>query len=213
MNTYIPNKPLIICLTDIHGCFLTFKTLLQKIEDKYKYTPYELYILGDSIDRGPRSKEVINYIINNKIKSVIGNHCHMMIDYFLNQRLNKKSDYQKDIWLMNGGRDTIKSFNYMPQHVIDWMAQLPIYLIPKDYPDLLLSHTGFGLDPNTLDAVWNRGVKFPKDNYFRIFGHTPDSEVILTDKYANIDTGCAYKGKLTAFVWPTKETIDQVCID
>ncbi len=45
----------------IHGCFRSFKTL---IEDKIRFNSSDkLILLGDYIDRGTESKEVIDYIL------------------------------------------------------------------------------------------------------------------------------------------------------
>lgn len=45
---------------DIHGCFLALKSLLEKLplseED-------ELIFMGDYVDRGPNSREVIEFLI------------------------------------------------------------------------------------------------------------------------------------------------------
>jgi serine/threonine protein phosphatase 1 len=63
-------------ISNIHGCYHTFKALLEKIglckED-------ELYLLGDYIDRGPGSKEVLDLILklkseNFNIQCLLGNH-------------------------------------------------------------------------------------------------------------------------------------------
>ena len=93
-------------ISDIHCCLETFKKLLQKI----KYSKQdELYILGDLIDRGPSSKGVIDYIFELKaqgfkVECTRGNHEQMMLDgiYDLDKRRR---------WLINGGSNTVESFN------------------------------------------------------------------------------------------------------
>jgi serine/threonine protein phosphatase 1 len=63
-------------ISDIHGCFETFHALVQKIalqkDDR-------LFLLGDYMNRGPKSKEVIDFILQlmNKGYSIYplkGNH-------------------------------------------------------------------------------------------------------------------------------------------
>jgi serine/threonine protein phosphatase 1 len=61
-NTYITprigGRQLII--SDIHGCSNTFKNLIRKIELQKND---QLILLGDLINKGPNSKEVIDYIL------------------------------------------------------------------------------------------------------------------------------------------------------
>jgi hypothetical protein len=51
------------------------------------------------------------------------------------------------------------------------------------------------------------------DGLFRVYGHTRVKEAVVTDAYANIDTGAAYGGSLSAFIWPSREIVSQVAID
>jgi serine/threonine protein phosphatase 1 len=50
-------------ISDIHGCYFTLTKLLNKIGPSEED---EIYFLGDYIDRGPASKEVIDYLIDLK---------------------------------------------------------------------------------------------------------------------------------------------------
>ena len=64
-------------IPDIHGCARTVKVLL---ENMLKVTrDDELFFLGDYIDRGPASKEVLDYLMDLqergwKIHCLKGNH-------------------------------------------------------------------------------------------------------------------------------------------
>ena len=101
----------------------------------------------------------------------------------------------------------------MPGAVIAWMEALPLFIVPEDYPNLLLSHTGHGLSTRAFGAVWDRDASFPLDGYYRVFGHTSTESPIITETYANIDTGCAYGGMLTALLWPSCEVVTQENVD
>ena len=67
----------LFAIGDIHGCFDSFQEL---IENKIQLSKNDrLVLLGDYIDRGPKSKEVIDYIINLQAKgyniiALAGNH-------------------------------------------------------------------------------------------------------------------------------------------
>lgn len=58
---------------DIQGCFITLQNLLSQIAFSHDD---ELILLGDSINRGPRSLEVLRFIIRHQqnIKLILGNH-------------------------------------------------------------------------------------------------------------------------------------------
>ena len=47
---------------DIHGCYNTLKKLVEKKLNLKKED--QLFLLGDYIDKGPKSKETLDYIIN-----------------------------------------------------------------------------------------------------------------------------------------------------
>lgn len=202
----------LVLISDIHGCH---KTLLALLEKANPNGDREVYFLGDMIDRGPNSRGVLEYAIANAVKCVMGNHEHMMLCAF--DKLPDSPYINPSIWLMNGGVDALKSFEHaVPDSILNWVSNIPYYIIPKDYPELLLSHTGHGMNPNKFDGVWCRETSFPKDDYYRVFGHTQETKPIITEKWAMIDTGCAYVpyyGKLTAMIWPTKEIIQQNNID
>lgn len=122
----------------------------------------------------------------------------------------------------------------VPNEVLDWMAALPAYLYPSDELDnngrrLLASHTGYGLDADInswFRTIWGRrgydsgawredpitGEEVD-DKLFRVYGHTPAKQVLITDREAMIDTGAAYSsrggGLLSALLWPSKTILDQ----
>ncbi len=72
-----------IVIGDIHGCNLTFNSLL--FEHLNIYPEDEIFLFGDYIDRGPDSKGVINTILSLKengyqISTLRGNHEQMMME-------------------------------------------------------------------------------------------------------------------------------------
>ena len=64
------NKKIAI-ITDVHG---NLEALTSVLEDIKKNNFDEIICLGDSIDIGPNSKECIELLIENNVKSVLGNH-------------------------------------------------------------------------------------------------------------------------------------------
>ena len=47
---------------DIHGCFDTFMALVAKLPKDAK-----ICLAGDLIDRGPKSRQVVQYVMDNDI--------------------------------------------------------------------------------------------------------------------------------------------------
>ena len=102
----------VFAIGDIHGCLKQLVTLQDKIFSYPKYNKDEdlLLYLGDYIDRGPSSKDVINHILQLQtegIKSIflMGNHEQFMIDFLFNKINNLNN------WLMNGADQTFKSYD------------------------------------------------------------------------------------------------------
>ena len=58
-------------ITDIHGNIEGLQAVLNDIKNK---NVDDIYCLGDTIDIGPNSKECIDVLIENNIKTILGNH-------------------------------------------------------------------------------------------------------------------------------------------
>jgi hypothetical protein len=63
----------VIVIGDIHGRADLFRALLAEIRDRYG-NEVDLYHIGDIIDRGPDSKEVVQLCIDNEVDGILGNH-------------------------------------------------------------------------------------------------------------------------------------------
>jgi serine/threonine protein phosphatase 1 len=196
------NRTLII--GDIHGCINTFKHLLYKILDIN--TSDRIIILGDLIDRGPKSKDVVDELIRLQkekfnICSLRGNHEQMLID----------SSIFKDnfpLWSRNGGAKTCESFKIkhikeLPNEYIEFFKSLPNYIQLDKY---LLVHAGLNFDiDNPLEdkeaMLWVRNnyiIKEKIGNRKLIVGHTPQSiddiKKGLNSDIIKLDGGCVYYG-------------------
>ena len=64
----------IYAIGDLHGCYREFKKLLEKIN--FDHDKDKLYLVGDLINRGPKSEKVLSYLMDHKesIFPVLGNH-------------------------------------------------------------------------------------------------------------------------------------------
>jgi len=65
---------------DIHGTYFTMLALIEKVYKKDSNA--EIIFVGDFVDKGPRSKEVLEYILprieSGEFKAVKGNHEGLM---------------------------------------------------------------------------------------------------------------------------------------
>ena len=209
------NKRL-FAIGDIHGCFDSLKEL---IEEKIQLTKSDkLVLLGDYIDRGPKSKEVIDYIIELQgngfdIITLSGNHEQMLLDAFNEKELVA-------LWKMNGGSETLKSFgiNTITNLQINYLGFFKGLKLYFEFENYLFVHAGFNdeiEDPfeDTYHMIWKCRQKYThprlKDKTI-VHGHNAISRAICderiknNDSVINLDTGCVYTGykgfgQLTAF--------------
>jgi serine/threonine protein phosphatase 1 len=165
-----------LVISDCHG---QYPALRRLIEDKLPKidNPNNIIFVGDLIDRGYYSPEVVQYVINNKYKCIRGNHEDFMIDFY--ESTNK---YDPDAWFCNGGKKTEHSYSmslYNPRHHVEWMKTLPYYIVKDNY---FISHAPVPANksPNQKDAefdlMWNRSNPHMKIMGYpmgmkQVFGH------------------------------------------
>lgn len=211
----------LFAIGDIHGCFDAFRTM---VEQKIKIRKDDkIVLLGDYIDRGAHSKEVVDYILNLQnsgydIVPLIGNHEAMLLDTLNNDEYLSK-------WILNGGTETVRSFGIsslgkLASHYIDFFKGLNYYF---EFDQYLFVHAGFNDEiSNPFEdryyMIWRC-----KDEYHHpilrdktiVHGHRPISVASCTEsissqkKVINLDTGCVYSdnyghGSLTALELYTK---------
>ena len=210
----------ILCVGDIHGCLSTLKALIAKAG------PVDSIIsVGDLIDRGPDSLEVIKYCIENNIQVCLGNHEQMAIEalkaYLGPDYPFKRMDLLDSDWIANGGRRVFDDASKEDlQFMVDYFQTLPIY-IKTDYTHndlpVVVSHTALNMyhynildsDPAELlrmstSLVWSRtqATSQAAVKFFSIYGHTPtdclgtpNAKPHITSTGINLDTGCCYDSK------------------
>ena len=208
----------IAVIGDVHGCYNTLKELYSKLSEIE-----EIYCVGDLVDRGKYSKETVEFCIQNSIKPVKGNHEDMLIkaidssDKFFGF-MSKDAEH----YYYNGGRET--QYSYIGSRLFSnfksfrnelksnghyrYLKNLPF---KYDLQKIIISHAGIIEGGDNVSILWNRDSPAHLDQ-LQIFGHTPLDELkYIKNYYANIDTGCVYKNKLTAVIIDTLEgKIDDV---
>lgn len=204
---------------DIHGCFDNLVNLINIVRNKIKDDDV-LVFLGDYVDRGKYSYEVIEYLISiSKFFNTIflkGNHEAMFLKYIYGED-------KSGIFIYNGGHETIKSYNRnlksfrVPERHILFLQNLDPFFEGDNF---IAVHAGLDPKINKIEHQSEEDIVWIRDEFFRsnkkwdktiIFGHTPTFLIksrlrsIYFDKIRNIigvDTGAVYGGKLTCLRWP-----------
>lgn len=197
----------IAIIGDIHGCYFTLKSLYDKIRNSG-----EVYAVGDLIDRGKFSKQVVQFCIDNNIRPVKGNHEDMMLNAIeKSDKLFSFISKDAELYYFNGGRET--QYSYISSRLFsnfkkfkdeirslghfDFLNNLPL---KYEFEKVIISHAGIVEGGNDVSILWNRSTPAFL-NKLQIFGHTPLEEVdFKKNHYINIDTGCVYRNKLTAVI-------------
>jgi len=208
-------KKRLFAIGDIHGCFESLRNLIKN-KIKLKRSD-KLVLLGDYIDRGTQSKDVIDFIIELQsngfdIIPLMGNHEAMLIAALENEENLSK-------WFYNRGGKTLMSFGVesltdLDQQYISFFKGLNLY---DAFDNFLFVHAGFNdLIDNPFNdkysMLWSRNTFYKHPlliDKIIIHGHTPITknqcrELVTTrNQTINIDTGCVYSdyeglGYLTA---------------
>lgn len=130
---------------DVHGEYDTLLELIEKLPENA-----HIIFVGDIIDRGIKSKDVIEFIRKNNYRCVLGNHEQFMIDYgtsFLKSYPNSTNPSFIHTWYNNGGTETLLSYGLIKfdscgglecienyegleqfKEDIEWLKTLPLYI-------------------------------------------------------------------------------------
>jgi len=212
---------------DIHGCIDKLKKLYELIAYRIKVND-TLIFLGDYIDRGANSFEVIEFLKTlEKYHTTVflrGNHEDMFLSYLKNKDTS-------GLYLYNGGMATLRNYRknqgslLLPEKHKEFFNSLHFYYETDEF---IAVHAGLrpGIDDikkqSEYDMIWIR------ENFFLssytwpklvVFGHTPTEhipggkwgEVYFNQEknIAGIDTGAVFGGKLTCLRLPDR-TIFQI---
>jgi serine/threonine protein phosphatase 1 len=204
----------IFAVGDIHGCLGHLEQLIPMLPIDREQDL--LLFIGDYIDRGSYSREVVDYVIHLRdhfcpCVCLIGNHEQMFLDYLAGR--------EQPNFLYNGGAETLLSYGMGGGRQVT-TADLPpgheaffrslSYLYETD--DYIFVHAG--LKPGVpldrqepYDLIWIR-FEFIRSSFdfgkTVIFCHTPLSrtEPFNGLKKIGIDTGAVYGGRLTCLELP-----------
>jgi serine/threonine protein phosphatase 1 len=174
--------------------------------------------LGDYVDRGPQSKEVIDTILDLSdfchVVPLMGNHEELFLNF-----LDHPESAAAATFIFNGGATTLASYAdhnchwRVPERHRQFLRELKLFHVSKNHvfvhanvPDVPfesicpVAHKKHFLWDRTPFAnrkhVWDRTV---------VHGHTPLREASVGQREINLDTGCVYANTLTAMAFPSRQ--------
>lgn len=221
---------------DVHGCYDELVCLLKKLEylidvqdDQYVVNHPEgrkVIFLGDLVDRGPKIVEVLKLVMSMVYSEIAfcvqGNH---------DNKLLRKLE-GRNVQVKNGLEDSMLQLRNESQYFINelnnFLKHLESHLI-FDHHHLVVAHAGikeefigrtskrirsftlYGETTNEMDEfglpkrhLW---AKDYKGKSRILYGHTPNIDVFSLNDAINIDTGCVFGNKLTAYRYPNGDIV------
>lgn len=223
----VPPGRRIYAVGDIHGRADLLERLIADLEKDVARGGFEgrpiLIFLGDYVDRGFQSKDVINLLLGESLSRfetyfLKGNHEAAMLQFLTDPSIGPR-------WGEFGGVETLVSYGVQPPrtrtNMDEWIrasdelkAKLPVehkqFLANLDLSvrvgDYVFVHAGvrpgMPLDQQTeQDLLWIR-EDFLEDRHYLgaviVHGHTPASKPYRDGRRIGIDTGAYLSGRLTA---------------
>ncbi len=225
----VPKGRRIYAIGDVHGRLDLFEELLRRIEqDRLNWNGQtEVVLLGDYIDRGPQSAQLLD-LISGSLPDwahwtiLRGNHEQAMLDATQGDANARRV---LRIWLDNGGCETLRSYGMpallaygddldaieaelrvrIPLRHLNFLRRLKRTRRVGDY---LFVHAG--IRPGVpLEAQADRDLLWIRDEFLNcrddhgyvvVHGHSITPNVDERDNRIGIDTGAYATGRLTALV-------------
>lgn len=220
----------IYAISDVHGRDDLLVAAFARIERDMRERPpgkAATILLGDYIDKGPRSRETLDLIVaqiraaDTTLVCLKGNHEAMMLE-----ALAAPSEPVMGRWLVNGGAETLLSYDVdpgsrrRPRKPAEIVAEIGLK-VPKAHLELLRGLPSMIIEDGYLfvhagirpcvpfesqvedDLLWIRDpfLNSPADFGKRVVhGHTPVAEPELRRNRINIDTGAFLTNRLTCLV-------------
>ncbi len=221
---------------DVHGCADELLELLDRLDYEVSHENGEYAVrapegrkaifLGDLVDRGPKSPEVLRLVMamveSGVALCIPGNH-----DVKLVRKLRGR-----DVKVAHGLAGTLTQLEEEPPEFVEQAADFLNGLVGHyvlDDGELVVAHAGmkeelqgrasgkvrdFALFGETTGETDEFGLPVRHDwaAEYRgratvVYGHTPVPEAEWVNRTINLDTGCAFGGKLTALRYPEKELV------
>lgn len=222
---------------DIHGCFSELTLLLQNLGYQiakeeggfFKVTPpigRKAIFLGDLVDRGPNTPDVVQLVMDmvedGAAYCVPGNHDLKLLKKLLGANVQTTHGMQDSL------DQLLNKEPHFVERLINFMKNLTVHYV-LDEGNLVVAHAGmkeefqggdsgkvkafaiYGTTTGKLDSngfpVREQWAEEYQGKALVVYGHTPTIDANWVNNTINIDTGCVFGGKLTAFRYPERELL------
>lgn len=221
---------------DIHGCYWELMELIKKLGyekmgNYYRHPENRILIsVGDVADKGPENLKCVQFWMNQVLYGnglwVYGNHCNKLYRFLSGNKVKLTHGLQNTAaeWKKLSEEDQER----FRRRFFSVYRNLAYYYI-LDGGKLLVVHGGirkewigrFHSQVKTMciygeitDEFDEYGKPIRKDwaaeydgRTFIVYGHTVMEKAEIRNKTIDIDQGCVYGGKLTAFRYPEMEIV------
>lgn len=213
---------MVYVISDLHGCFYTLEKLLKKI--RTKDSDAQLVFVGDYIDRGLHSKQVIDLVIELQKEGAIclrGNHddvvdwmcnreCITDLQEFMPEGIEINLVTVGSWWLANGLYSTITSYlDVVPGTPWDAIFAMFVSSVPAEHKSFL----------RTLRLYWEGDAHFACHAYLDPMEATPrtlaflkatKSMDLLWSRFPAAYTETVYGGKIPSGLSCPKPVWDMI---
>ena len=211
MRSFTDSRQVFI-VGDVHGCYLEFLELLKKVN--YHKSSHRLILVGDIINRGPYSLEMLEWVKKEGAEIVRGNHENTFLRSLKEDRP------------INSSLEKLKQkIGTKTKEWTDWIETWPFYLETEDF---LVVHGGLVPDKHPKDTdplflmyirTWDGEGKditnknnppwydFYKGEKLVVYGHWALQGLNVRDNTIGLDSGCVYGKQLSGVLLPQKEII------
>lgn len=212
LSTLRPGMDLAV-IGDVHGCASLLEMALERAGDA------QVVCVGDYVDRGPDSAEVLRILRDHPdVLCIGGNHEEMLL------RFVDEPEQNGAAWLRHGGMTTLESFGInqaaqaetpaalanlrdalvaaMGDEVIGWLRELPDYWV---FGNVAVVHAA--ADPKLpMEQQTSRSMRWGhnafrhvrrKDGLWVVHGHVVVPQAEVHQGRIAIDSGAYATGRLT----------------
>ena len=203
-------KPFIV--GDVHGCFNEFLKLLKKIN--YNKKKHRLILVGDIIDKGPRSFDMLKWVKKEGVEAVLGNNEQAFI-----QNIQKKAPLRPALERLK------KEIGQPIKEWVNWLNSWPLYIEEKDFivvhaglvpgehprhsnPEFLMNiRTWDGKGKDIKDETNPPWYTFYKGKKLVIYGHWAKQGLKIRSNTIGLDSGCVYGKSLSGILLPERKVV------
>lgn len=204
--------PVTFAIGDVHGCIDELRSLYELCRKIAGSVEHEFIFLGDYVDRGPASAEVVAFLMKEqaagqcRLRCLRGNHDEML----LTAADPERSDADLLRWFSNGGEATLDAYGLadpteLPPDHLAWISNLPIRIHERER---FFVHAGVRpgiplIEQVDSDLLWIREPFLSSRQWHGalvVHGHTPTTSAApeVRRNRVNVDTGVCFGRMLTA---------------